>query len=103
VVSPLFPGRPPAKKKPVVQPVIVSKGKLPESWEGPNGSVILVDKPLEWSSHQACSRLKFQLKLKKVSTYAALLWELGARNCGCGYFEKDSTRSANDVGRPRSK
>ncbi|GAQ84224.1 hypothetical protein KFL_001810050 [Klebsormidium nitens] len=59
-------GRPAPPRKPLVQPVIVSRGVLPDLWEGPNGTAILVDKPLEWSSHQACQRLKFQLKLKKI-------------------------------------
>eukprot|EP00271_Cylindrocystis_brebissonii_P004903 TRINITY_DN16826_c0_g1_i5.p1 TRINITY_DN16826_c0_g1~~TRINITY_DN16826_c0_g1_i5.p1 ORF type:complete len:755 (+),score=58.55 TRINITY_DN16826_c0_g1_i5:228-2267(+) len=49
------------------KPVQVKKGKpLPDKWDGPAGTVALVDKPVGWTSFTVCGRLRKALGIQKV-------------------------------------
>ncbi|CAH8382251.1 unnamed protein product [Eruca vesicaria subsp. sativa] len=41
-------------------------GELPSRWDGPNGTVVLVTKPKEWTSFTVSGKLRRIIKVKKV-------------------------------------
>ncbi|XP_024526329.1 uncharacterized protein LOC9632787 isoform X1 [Selaginella moellendorffii] len=47
-------------------PVITRTVNLPEEWDGPLGTVVLIDKPHGWTSFSVCAKLRKLLKIKKV-------------------------------------
>eukprot|EP00899_Mesostigma_viride_P016250 jgi/Mesvir1/24626/Mv21935-RA.1 len=57
----------PSKKKATPSPLFVTNDTgLPAVWDGPGGSVLLIDKPLGWTSFDVCGKLRSLLKVKKV-------------------------------------
>lgn len=50
-----------------LRPVILRRKKpLPDVWDTPGGTVVLVDKPPGWTSFAVCGRLRSVLRVKKV-------------------------------------
>ncbi|XP_024360286.1 uncharacterized protein [Physcomitrium patens] len=63
----------PAEKDPLAfvdpakRPIVIKRSsKVPEDWDGPGGTVVLIDKPLGWSSFAVCGKLRHMLGIKKV-------------------------------------
>ncbi|KAG0571206.1 hypothetical protein KC19_6G219500 [Ceratodon purpureus] len=61
----------PVEKDPLagvsVRPIVVKlRSKVPENWDGPGGTVVLIDKPQGWSSFAVCGKLRHMLGVKKV-------------------------------------
>ncbi|WOL12802.1 hypothetical protein Cni_G21570 [Canna indica] len=49
------------------EPYLVSrKTELPPRWDGPSGTVVLVDKPKGWTSFTVCGKLRRLVKVQKV-------------------------------------
>ncbi|KFK25685.1 hypothetical protein AALP_AA8G145900 [Arabis alpina] len=49
------------------EPFLVTRnGELPPRWDGPNGTVVLVNKPKGWTSFTVCGKLRRLVKVKKV-------------------------------------
>ncbi|CAF2347310.1 unnamed protein product [Brassica napus] len=49
------------------EPFLVTRnGELPPRWDGPNGTVLLVNKPKGWTSFTVCGKLRRIVKVKKV-------------------------------------
>ncbi|KAH8951325.1 hypothetical protein BDL97_09G021200 [Sphagnum fallax] len=49
------------------RPIVVKRNaKVPEDWDGPGGTVVLIDKPKGWTSFAVCSRIRHMLGIKKV-------------------------------------
>ncbi|XP_010492253.1 PREDICTED: uncharacterized protein LOC104769681 [Camelina sativa] len=49
------------------EPFLVTRnGELPPRWDGPNGTVLLVNKPKGWTSFTVCGKLRRLVKVKKV-------------------------------------
>lgn len=49
------------------QPYLVSRTtELPPRWDGPTGTVVLVDKPKGWTSFTVCGKLRRLVKVQKV-------------------------------------
>jgi len=49
------------------QPYLVTRTKeLPPRWDGPAGTVVLVDKPKGWTSFTVCGKLRRLVKVQKV-------------------------------------
>ncbi|KAF8106263.1 hypothetical protein N665_0145s0074 [Sinapis alba] len=49
------------------EPFLVTRnGELPPRWDGPNGTVVLVNKPKGWTSFTVCGKLRRIVKVKKV-------------------------------------
>ncbi|KAG1331400.1 putative tRNA pseudouridine synthase 1 [Cocos nucifera] len=49
------------------EPYLVSrKTELPPRWNGPSGTVVLVDKPKGWTSFTVCGKLRRLVKVQKV-------------------------------------
>ncbi|XP_038986862.1 uncharacterized protein LOC103722831 isoform X2 [Phoenix dactylifera] len=63
-------GQKPAAKEVVEdggEPYLVSrKTELPPRWDGPSGTVVLVDKPKGWTSFTVCGKLRRLVKVQKV-------------------------------------
>ncbi|GLT33192.1 hypothetical protein SLA2020_077980 [Shorea laevis] len=50
-----------------VEPYLVARStELPPTWDGPNGTVVLVNKPKGWTSFTVCGKLRRLVKVKKV-------------------------------------
>ncbi|KAL1206003.1 H/ACA ribonucleoprotein complex subunit 4 [Cardamine amara subsp. amara] len=50
-----------------VEPFLVTRnGELPPRWDGPNGTVLLVNKPKGWTSFTVCGKLRRLVKVQKV-------------------------------------
>ncbi|KAL3679468.1 hypothetical protein R1sor_022424 [Riccia sorocarpa] len=55
----------PASTQP--KPLLVKRRtSLPEKWNGPGGTVVLIDKPQGWTSFAVCNKLRHVLKVQKV-------------------------------------
>ncbi|PIN03513.1 Pseudouridine synthase [Handroanthus impetiginosus] len=51
----------------VVEPFLSTRSVgLPPKWDGPNGTVVLVNKPKGWTSFTVCGKLRRLVKVKKV-------------------------------------
>ncbi|XP_010550160.1 PREDICTED: uncharacterized protein LOC104821095 isoform X2 [Tarenaya hassleriana] len=49
------------------EPFLVTRnGELPPRWDGPNGTVVLINKPKGWTSFTVCGKLRRSVKVKKV-------------------------------------
>ncbi|PKU65731.1 H/ACA ribonucleoprotein complex subunit 4 [Dendrobium catenatum] len=49
------------------EPFLSSRGTgLPAKWDGPSGTVVLVDKPKGWTSFTVCGKLRRLVKVQKV-------------------------------------
>ncbi|CAN6331101.1 unnamed protein product [Urochloa humidicola] len=49
------------------QPYLVTRTtELPPRWDGPGGTVVLIDKPKGWTSFTVCGKLRRLVKVKKV-------------------------------------
>ncbi|KAF5746903.1 hypothetical protein HS088_TW06G01079 [Tripterygium wilfordii] len=49
------------------EPYLVTRsGELPPKWDGPNGTVVLVNKPKGWTSFTVCGKLRRIVNVKKV-------------------------------------
>ncbi|XVF16325.1 hypothetical protein REPUB_Repub10bG0021600 [Reevesia pubescens] len=49
------------------EPYLVSRStELPPRWDGPYGTVVLVNKPKGWTSFTVCGKLRRLAKVKKV-------------------------------------
>ncbi|CAH8327990.1 unnamed protein product [Eruca vesicaria subsp. sativa] len=46
--------------------LVMRNGELPSRWDGPNGTVVLVNKPKGWTSFTVCGKLRRIVKVKKV-------------------------------------
>jgi tRNA pseudouridine55 synthase len=56
------------------EPFLVTRnGELPPRWDGPNGTVLLVNKPKGWTSFTVCGKLRRLVKVKKVCAYILVL------------------------------
>ncbi|KAG6551779.1 hypothetical protein Mapa_006596 [Marchantia paleacea] len=52
---------------PVLKPLLVKRSTtLPENWNGPGGTVVLIDKPQGWTSFAVCGKLRHTMKIQKV-------------------------------------
>lgn len=47
-------------------PYLSTRNALPPSWDGPYGTVVLVNKPKGWTSFTVCGKLRRLVKVKKV-------------------------------------
>lgn len=51
----------------VAEPYFVARStELPPRWDGPNGTVVLVNKPKGWTSFTVCGKLRRLVQVKKV-------------------------------------
>lgn len=49
------------------EPYLVTRStQLPPTWDGPHGTVVLVNKPKGWTSFTVCGKLRRLVKVKKV-------------------------------------
>ncbi|CAN8299797.1 unnamed protein product [Cochlearia groenlandica] len=49
------------------EPFLVTRNsELPPRWDGPNGTVVLINKPKGWTSFTVCGKLRRIVKVKKV-------------------------------------
>ncbi|KAL2609037.1 hypothetical protein R1flu_027610 [Riccia fluitans] len=46
--------------------LVKRKSSLPEKWNGPGGTVLLIDKPQGWTSFAVCNKLRHTFKVQKV-------------------------------------
>ncbi|KAJ8750094.1 hypothetical protein K2173_014009 [Erythroxylum novogranatense] len=46
--------------------LLTRSAELPPSWDGPNGTVVLINKPKGWTSFTVCGKLRRLVKVKKV-------------------------------------
>ncbi|XP_050380034.1 uncharacterized protein LOC126797450, partial [Argentina anserina] len=50
-----------------MEPYLLTRSdELPPRWDGPNGTVVLVNKPKGWTSFTVCGKLRRLVKVKKV-------------------------------------
>eukprot|EP00249_Psilotum_nudum_P016754 c25972_g2_i1 orf=156-2045(+) len=53
--------------KAVAKPLVLKQHmKVPEKWDGPQGTVVLIDKPKGWSSFAVCEKIRNLVRVQKV-------------------------------------
>ncbi|KAJ7520488.1 hypothetical protein O6H91_19G008300 [Diphasiastrum complanatum] len=64
----IFPTRSPARNSTFfAKPILLkSRDNLPMDWDGPGGTVVLIDKPKGWTSFAVCGQLRRLLGIQKV-------------------------------------
>uniref|UniRef100_A0A1D1Z721 tRNA pseudouridine synthase B n=1 Tax=Anthurium amnicola TaxID=1678845 RepID=A0A1D1Z721_9ARAE len=66
------------------EPFLASrKTGLPPKWDGPSGTVLLVDKPKGWTSFTVCGKLRRLVKVQKVPFWLTLLFYWFQIRCLC--------------------